>query len=420
MLALTLCKDQPLDRLAFANPVEFLAKQGPAPQVSLESPTIARRHAHAYLLVSFLKARAAELHRPTNSRFFGMSRSLADAVSVGLRRNGNGWIVIPLRGVPAEWELDTWPITPVFERLGARDRQATVLVDADELVASDAVTRRQFVLWAQRARVVVRDCGPANVPDWLVSVVGGGETLAWTSAAKGAREIGDRWAAASEAPVVRGPIEAPAVGAVLDLETLLRSNAHEALVEIGPELDGPATGFGIRLRAALSKHSPELGRILEGRLLSLSYSDRYLFSPLTVRLVAELVAGFGATDANVSVTTLNARTTGRPHDGRSLHSDWSDQGIRAWVLRQVLAEIAPKSVVNLQHQMGHRRRLEFVTERGSGTVYFDQGVGSWKLQGRVPFDHLADAGQQIAALQSPFAIRNDVEGTYLAVRLNQA
>lgn len=344
---------------------------------------------------------------------------LAEAVSEELRRNGNGRVVVPLRGPPGEWELDTWPITPVLERLGVRDRPATVLVDADELMASDAVTRRQFVLWAQRARVMVRDCPAPDAPDWLVSVVGGSETLAWTSAAKGAREIGDRWAAASEAPVVRGPIEASVEGAVLDLETLLRSEAREALIEIGPELDGPATGFGIRLRAALAKHSPELGRVLEGRLLSLSYSDRYLFSPLTVRLVAELVAGFGATHADVSVTTLNARTTGRPHDGRNLQSDWSDQGIRTLVLRQMLAEIAPKSVVNLPHQMGHRRRLEFVTDRGSGTVYFDQGMGSWKVQGRVPFDHMADTARQLAALQSSFAIRNDVEGTYLAVRLNE-
>ena len=119
------------------------------------------------------------------------------------------------------------------------------------------------------------------------------------------------------------------------------------------------------------------------------------------------------------MTTLNARTTGRPHDGRNLQSDWSDQGIRTLVLRQMLADITPKSVVNLPRQMGHRRRLEFVTDRGSGTVYFDQGMGSWKLQGRVPFDHMSDTAQQLAALQSPFAIRNDVEGTYLAVRLNE-
>jgi len=342
---------------------------------------------------------------------------LADAVSEELRRNGSSRIVVALRGAPGEWELDAWPITPVLERSGARDRPATVLLDADTLKAADAVTRRQFVLWAQRARAIVRDCRPANLPDWLISVVTGTDAMAWTSAAEVARRIGDRWAAASEAPVVRGPVAAPPEGNALDFETLLRSDASEALVEIGSELDGPATGFGTRLRAFLSSRSPELGRILGGRMLSLNYSDRYLFSPLSARLVVELVAGFGAADADVTVTTLNARPTGRPHDGRSLHSDWSDQGIRASVLRQVFSETAPKSVIDLQHQMGHRRKMEFVTDRGSGTLYFDQGVGSWKLQSRVPFDHMADTGRQVTALQSPFEIRNDVEGTYLAVRL---
>ena len=82
-LALTLCKDQPLDLLAFADPAAFLAKQVPTPRVSLESPTIARRHAHAYLLATFLKAHAAELHRLTNSGFFGLGRDPLVAGSLG-------------------------------------------------------------------------------------------------------------------------------------------------------------------------------------------------------------------------------------------------------------------------------------------------------------------------------------------------
>ncbi|TIO94247.1 MAG: hypothetical protein E5X90_25355, partial [Mesorhizobium sp.] len=35
-LGLTICKDRPLDRLAFADPGAFLAREAPAPVVSLE------------------------------------------------------------------------------------------------------------------------------------------------------------------------------------------------------------------------------------------------------------------------------------------------------------------------------------------------------------------------------------------------
>ena len=71
-LGLTICKDRPLDRMAFADPAAFLKKQVPAPKVSLESPTIARRHAHALLLAAFLRTQGDELHKLTNARFFGL------------------------------------------------------------------------------------------------------------------------------------------------------------------------------------------------------------------------------------------------------------------------------------------------------------------------------------------------------------
>ncbi|WP_377848533.1 DEAD/DEAH box helicase [Bosea sp. UC22_33] len=71
-LGLTLCKDRPLDRMAFAAPDAFLKREVPAPKVSLESPTIARRHAHALLLSTFLKGENSELHKLTNGVFFSL------------------------------------------------------------------------------------------------------------------------------------------------------------------------------------------------------------------------------------------------------------------------------------------------------------------------------------------------------------
>jgi hypothetical protein len=189
------------------------------------------------------------------------------------------------------------------------------------------------------------------------------------------------------------------------------------LIEIGNELDGAVEGFGARLKSLIARRSADFAHVLSGRPISLQYSDRYLFSPLAVRLVSELVDGFGMRDGEVTVTTLGARTTGHARDARLIQSDWSDLGDRATLMRQLLAEVAPKSAVQLVHRMGHRRRLDFTTDRGSITIFFDQGVGSWKVSGRVPFDHLADSNRQLGALKAPFDIKNDAEGTYLAARL---
>lgn len=367
-----------------------------------------------------LRAAMPRLELSAEAKIFGEATAyeaapLAVALSERLQV-GTGGLVIPLAGPPGEWELDAWPLTPVLERWGARGRPAIILVDAQELMSADPVTRREFVLWAQRARVGVRAMEGAP-PTWLAAITGEGGTTAWVSTAQSAREIGAGWAAASEAPVVSGPVAQPAFGAEVDFAALLGTAAREALVEIGSELDGPATSFGARLKDLLSARSPELARVLSAPFVSINYADRYLFSPLTVRLVTELVAGLATENTTVKVTTLAGRPDGRTRGGRLVHSDWTDLSSRSLVLGQMLAKVAPKSVVDLQIRMGHRRRLDFVTERGSGTIFFDQGVGSWQASSRIEFDHLASAHEQIEALEEPFAIVNGPEGTFVGVRL---
>src|SRR3546814_814184 len=53
-VGLTFCRDRPLDRLALADPIDFLRREVRAPKVSLDSATIALRHASAFLLARFL------------------------------------------------------------------------------------------------------------------------------------------------------------------------------------------------------------------------------------------------------------------------------------------------------------------------------------------------------------------------------
>jgi hypothetical protein len=72
-VGLTLCKDRPLDRMTVANPLDYLERQVRTPRVSLESPTIAIRHAAALLLARFLSNLGRELHKLTNNSFFALA-----------------------------------------------------------------------------------------------------------------------------------------------------------------------------------------------------------------------------------------------------------------------------------------------------------------------------------------------------------
>ncbi|WP_119271988.1 Zn-binding domain-containing protein [Taklimakanibacter deserti] len=369
-----------------------------------------------------LAAAVTRLSLPDSAKLFGNETAyepapLADALSECLVHDSSAEVIVLMTGNPADWDLGAWPMTPILERWGARGRSAVAIVDAALVKAADPITRRQFVLWAQRARVTVRSAENIGSLTWLAGVVSPKGATGWSSSSKSAREIGIAWAAASDAPVVRGKIEQPTFGPVVDLASLLTSLGGEALLEIENELDGPTTSFGSRLLSMLIGKSPELDHVLSAKFLSLSYSDRYIFSPLAVRLVTELIAGFANMDTEVTIITLSGRPDGRPRSGRWLHTDWPDLGIRSFVLEQMLAAVAPRSSVDLRNRLGHRRKLDFRTERGAGTIFFDQGVGSWSTPNRVEFDHYAPVGSQIYALNQPLKITNGPEGTFVAVRI---
>ena len=61
--------------------------------------------------------------------------------------------------------------------------------------------------------------------------------------------------------------------------------------------------------------------------------------------------------------------------------------------------------------------MEFRTKEGAGTIFFDQGLGSWSATTRVEFDHSAPIFEQIDALRKPLAVANGPEGTFVALRL---
>ena len=160
-LAITLCKDQPLDRLAFADPAAFLAKEVPAPRVSLESPTIARRHANAYLLAAFLRRQGAELHKLTNGRFFGLGLDTRVVGGLGFPCNRFlAWLDLVAADVEIASNLQTILVgTPIkigpelFE--GVRDRIERIQTDLEaewQALRDETITGETGASAANKAR----------------------------------------------------------------------------------------------------------------------------------------------------------------------------------------------------------------------------------------------------------------------------
>ncbi len=391
-----------------------------APDAQHMVDTTERARAH-HLLSDVLR----RLALPEEHRLFGTSTryepsSLSEALGDAMETSPGASLLVSLRGDPAMWDFEAWPMTPVLERLGARGRDVTIEVPMTELEASDAVTRRRLVLWAERARIRLA-AAPDAPSDLLASIAAGSDREAWQSLDPAAGDIGEAWGGTSTAPVVRGPAGPRSPSRIIDGASLLGERSRESIFEIGTELDGPATGFGGRLRAMIASRNADLARALAQPCVELVYSDRYLFNPLTIRLVAEICRGLGDASTRIEIKTLaQRRSQRRLRPPRARREDWDDITQRDTVFEHILGTIAPTARLSTSLDLPHRRRLDFRTARGSGTIFFDQGVGSWIVSSAGDFDGLQPIANQIAAIDEPFEIANNPEGTFVAVRLNDS
>lgn len=379
------------------------------------------RHAAYGLLGSTLE----RLVLPQEHRLFGDRTTyepspLSEALSDALAADETAVLTIYAPGDPTAWDLEAWPMSRVLQRWAARGRGGRLVIDAAVVQAADPVTRRELVLWAGRRDVAILAASPDAWPDHVLARIdgaGAGGAVVWGSAEPLARMVGSGWATVSEAPVVRGNTDqaAPTTTPV-DVHELLREAAREAVFEVASELDGPAEGFGRRVSALLATR-PELARLFAQPCLEIDYSDRYIMSPLSVRLLVEMIGALAGPQTAVRIDTL-LRPPRTPRAGRRVDEDWLDLDQRDVVLTHLLSGITPHVRLRTSESLPHRRRLGFRTLAGSGAIYFDQGVGSWSVDGEVPFDTLRDVADQIAAMAEPYRVKNAESGTYVAVRLD--
>jgi DEAD/DEAH box helicase domain-containing protein len=153
-------------------------------------------------------------------------------------------------------------------------------------------------------------------------------------------------------------------------------------------------------------------------LKEIVYSDRYVFSPLSAILVAELVGAFAsAAETRIVVRTRRASRSVHASPPWLVLHDWATQSDRMAVLRILLARISREARVTLDDATPRRRTLVLKTEEGAVELTFDQGVGAWTSAERYPFDFGRPPEDQVAALlKSQIRVTNAASGAFVVIR----
>lgn len=158
------------------------------------------------------------------------------------------------------------------------------------------------------------------------------------------------------------------------------------------EINGPLQGFGTKFWKIVAKeHYGAMAQIEKSNadVLSIAYSDRYLFSPLSLALLVDLVSRLKEVvgqvrwdNPEITVTTTDVRGSGGNQSYNKIFSDWPDLKVRDAVAKGAFEYLGLRTQILVPNKFSvqHGRVLEVCFSDGKVlTVRMDQGVSYWRV-----------------------------------------
>jgi DEAD/DEAH box helicase domain-containing protein len=307
--------------------------------------------------------------------------------------------------------------TGLFEATASKikvmGKRIRLVVEQAWLDQLDAAAR--FAL-RDAAKALVLDLRIGKAPAYpngaaAIAQVDGPHPLAWVSRDPSARDLSAAWGYAA-IRITPGPLP---LSAAVVLDSLLPVSGTR-YVELTRELDGDLPGFGKRFAALLAPHIRAVGG--NGPIERITYNDRYLQTPLSVRLLAVAIEGlhkaFGAEGAlKVDVVTNPLRPNERQPFAPD--HDWQYAEDRNGVLLGLLE--GRGYIASLDHQDADHGRvmtLQFA-QRHLVRIILDQGFGPWRTPSYARFDFGTDIAKQLTKLAQLNALVNARGPGYMVI-----
>lgn len=349
-----------------------------------------------------------------------LERSVADALADAAERGASS-VTIWIGGESDLAAIGHGKIAALARSLADRGVGCTLILAPEWLKGLDPAARRALRDVAIRFQLTLRQGLPPGFHNGAYAIAaaeqaGSGGVTLWASRDPDAAVAGSHWGEGHVAPVVRFAVDRPPLTPQVNLDSLLpRPGAH--FLEVRDELNGPIVDFGRKLRDLLVPAIRMAGG--DKPLVAMTYSDRYLQSPLVVRLMAEALGGLrdglgGGGGLPVAILTNRLRPNERQPFAPD--HDWQWEEDREAVLLSLLEErgFVP-TLTDTGAAHGRFLTLQF---NGGGTVrvVLDQGFGPWRTPSFARWNHFGDPADVQATKISSYSAIVEARGpTYVLV-----
>jgi len=178
------------------------------------------------------------------------------------------------------------------------------------------------------------------------------------------------------------------------------------------QLDGPVADIGAKFWSNLFQVAPWLDEwARSGPPESIQYSDRYLVSPLSARILYEIChalqqgAPAGSLKPRISLTAMKSYEKDL---GVSLHQNWNNDRVQESVIKRLMTPLArtnPTIRLLRRDDVPHARMMKIDWNSGkSAEIILDQGVGFTRTTTVVRHDLQAAPDVQVEELKKSFNV----------------
>lgn len=220
--------------------------------------------------------------------------------------------------------------------------------------------------------------------------------------------LDSEWGIASELPILRAHWDSKDDSKSLP-SNMLELRADAAFVSFTKECDGTLSAFGANMLKLVKPLLQRVGGWRPGQLIKVEYFDRYLKSPLTVRLACECIAALSnaigsttQTQTQVFLVSEPWRSDSRYEDRQpwQVRHDWQSDNDRIMATEAIAAKLGLKGSLTLRRDRHAREMILTFDDFKSVTLVFDQGFGSWSGPKGIPlrFDFGVKAQEQATKL----------------------
>lgn len=360
-----------------------------------------------------LRSVRQRLRLPDELQLFGKkSRALQQDLPTWLLPRLRGGqvadLTIFLHGKPDHWDLrDLSALLPRRDEA----RVARIVLPKALLTRLEAASKVDLVRFLAEcgARLHMVDTLPmkGNAPI-ICQCSYEGITQGFASLDENAAVADGSWGSPEGGVIIFGPDEASEIGQPLSPEKLaLFKEGNSVHADVAQKLDGPVSKFGGAFWKMVKEMRPQLFQDVP--LARVTYSDRYLRSPLTARLLQEILRTMPDRSNTTRISVISSGLDrGTPWQNHNIEDNWASDTVRLKAMQTLLVG-ASVQLLN-KRDCPHPRCLKLEWEDGKkALVNLDQGVGTWIPcgSGSTRFDVDGDPVQQASKLGSmKFDVRN--------------